>query len=107
LTRTKAATRVGERHDSRAELEKKLEERTRELAEALEQQTATSEVLRVISSSPGELRPVFDAMLENATRLCEAQFGGLFLCEGDVFRLVTVQIWPARVAELMQQEIRD
>ena len=78
-----------------------------ELRESLQQQTATADVLRVISTSPGELRPVFDAMLENATRLCEAQFGGLFLCEGDVFRLVTVQIWPARVAELMQQEIRD
>src|SRR5262249_60380281 len=44
------------------------------------------------------------AMLENATRLCEAQFGGLFLCEGDVFRLVAVQIRPARVAVLMQRE---
>ena len=84
-----------------------VQARTRELSESLQQQTATADVLRVISTSPGELRLVFDAMLENATRLCEAQFGGLFLCEGDVFRLVTVQIWPARVAELMQQEIRD
>src|SRR5262249_6877443 len=75
-----------------------------ELGESLQQQTATADVLRVISTSPGELRPVFDAMLENATRLCEAQFGGLFLCEGDVFRLVAVQIRPARVAELMQRE---
>jgi hypothetical protein len=85
--------------------------RTRELAEARahlsetrEQQTATSEVLRVISSSPGELEPVFRSMLENATRLCEAQFGGLFLCKEDVFRLVAAQIWPARVAEFMQRE---
>jgi len=75
-----------------------------ELRESLQQQTATADVLRVISTSPGELRPVFDAMLENATRLCEAQFGGLLLCEGDVFRLVAVQIRPARVAELMQRE---
>jgi GAF domain-containing protein len=75
-----------------------------ELRESLQQQTATADVLRVISTSPGELRPVFDAMLENATRLCEAQFGGLFLCEGDIFRLVAVQIRPARVAELMQRE---
>src|SRR5215831_10184860 len=75
-----------------------------ELRESLQQQTATADVLRVISTSPGELRPVFDAMLENATRLCEAQFGGLFLCEGDVFRLVAVQIRPARVAVLMQRE---
>ena len=58
----------------------------RELNEALEQQTATSEVLKVISSSPGELKPVFQAMLANATRICEAKFGILMLREGDGFR---------------------
>src|SRR5215469_14958011 len=60
--------------------------RTRELAESLERQTATSEVLKVISSSPGELEPVFKAMLENATKLCGASYGTMWLKEGEGFR---------------------
>jgi GAF domain-containing protein len=64
------------------------QQRTRELTESLEQQTATSEVLRVISSSPGELEPVFQAMLENAVRICEAKFGILFRVEGENFHPV-------------------
>jgi signal transduction histidine kinase len=64
------------------------QQRTRELSESLEQQTATSEVLRVISSSPGELEPVFQAMLENATRICEANFGGMFRLENGAVEIV-------------------
>ena len=59
-----------------------------ELRQSLEEQTATSGVLRVISSSPGELEPVFAAMLASATRICEAEFGNLFLREEDAFRAV-------------------
>src|SRR5262245_9549712 len=62
-----------------------VQARTRELTESLEQQTATSEVLQVISTSPGELEPVFQTMLANATRICEAKFGVLFRCDGDMF----------------------
>jgi signal transduction histidine kinase/CheY-like chemotaxis protein len=81
---------AGQLQESYAGLEKKVEQRTHELSESLEQQTATSEVLRVISSSPGDLKPVFETMLANATRLCEAKFGNLFLREGGVFRAVAV-----------------
>jgi GAF domain-containing protein len=71
-----------------ARLLNELRQRTADLTEALGQQTATADVLRVISSSPGELQPVFTAMLANATRLCDAPFGNLFLCEGENLRLV-------------------
>src|SRR6516165_4426724 len=71
-----------------ARLLNELRQRTVDLTESLEQQTATSEVLNVISSSPGELEPVFQAMLENATRICDARFATLYLRDGHVFRAV-------------------
>ena len=80
------------------------QQRTRELSEALEQQTAASEVLQVISSSPGELKPVFEAVLANAVRICGAKFGTLFLCEGDDFRVVAHHNTPPALAELRQRE---
>jgi GAF domain-containing protein len=76
-----------------------LRQRTDDLTESLEQQTATSEVLRVISGSPGELQPVFHAMLENATRLCEAKFGVLYRSEGDAFRVVALHGAPLAYVE--------
>jgi len=81
---------AGRLQESYTNLEKKVEVRTRELSEALDQQTATSEVLRVISSSPGELEPIFQTMLTNATRICEASVGILYRYDGDCVRAVSM-----------------
>jgi GAF domain-containing protein len=80
-----------------------LRQRTGELTEALEQQTATSEVLQIISSSPGELEPVFQAMLENAIRICEAKFGHLILFEGDLCRIAAAVNMPPALAKAFGQ----
>ena len=81
-----------------------LRQRTTDLSELLEQQTATSEVLGVISSSPGELKPVFEAMLANATRICEARFGNLLLYEGDAFRVAAMHGAPEAWNDLRQRD---
>ena len=75
-----------------------------ELRQSLQQQTATADVLKVISSSPGELEPVFNAMLDNATRICNAKFGALFLAEEKGFRVVALHDAPPAFAEARQRE---
>ena len=103
-TGTGEGTRVASSHRDQADL-KKLKAHARDLekklSEALEQQTAASEVLRVISNSPSELEPVFRAMLANATRLCEASYGALWLCEGDGYRTAALH-GPLPAAYLTQ-----
>ena len=81
-----------------------LRQRTTDLTESLEQQTATSNVLKVISSSPGDLEPVFSTMLENAVRICDAKFGILWLCERGGFRCVALHNAPPAFAEKYRRE---
>ena len=84
-----------------------VQARTRELSEALQQQTAASEVLRVISSSPGEPEPVFQLILANATRLCEAKFAALYLRDGESFRNVALyNVSDAYLQTKLQEVIR-
>jgi two-component system, NtrC family, sensor kinase len=77
-----------------ARLLTELRQRTTDLTESLEQQTATSEVLQVISSSPGDLEPVFSSMLENAIRICDAKFGGIYRVDGDTMCLLATHNTP-------------
>ncbi|HTP92980.1 MAG TPA: GAF domain-containing protein, partial [Xanthobacteraceae bacterium] len=83
-----------------------LRQRTTDLTESLEQQTATADVLRVISSSPGDVEPVFQAMLENAARVCEANFGMLFRFEGNAIRPVASLGVPERLLEFFREASR-
>src|SRR5262244_2806592 len=109
-TGTKAKARVSNRPNSLSELKKQLEARTRELAEvrghlseALEQQTATSEVLRAITSSPGDLKLVFEAILTNGRRLCEAKFGHLLIYDGEHFRVAAVHAAPSILTDFLNR----
>ena len=94
---------AGRLQESYTGLEQKVELRTQALTEALEQQTATSDVLKVISSSPGELKPVFEAMLANAVRICEASFGVLFRYEDGVVQAASMYGVPPEFAEFWQR----
>src|SRR6516225_8247573 len=75
-----------------------------ELSEAREQQAATSEVLRVISSSPGDLKPVFETMLANAVRICEAKYGLLLLYDGKQFRAAALHDLPPAYADAVRAQ---
>jgi len=88
-----------------ARLFDEVQAKTRDLEESLQQQTATTDVLKVISRSPGELEPVFRAVLENATRICEAKFSNLFLLEGEAFRAVAVHGEPRYVESWQRQPL--
>ncbi|HEX9455807.1 MAG TPA: ATP-binding protein [Candidatus Binatia bacterium] len=93
--------------ESYANLEHKVEDRTKELTESLQQQTATSEVLRVISSSPTDVQPVFDKILLDALRICESHYGGIFRFDGESFHhAATVNVSPELLAYLTNSPIK-
>src|SRR5215467_2414553 len=112
--RRKAPAAARRRGPTAAALQKQLDQRTRELAqarkhlaEALEQQTATGEVLQVISSSLGELEPVFSAMMDKALRICEAKFGMLMrYSDGSFVAHTMVGAPPALVEALLHKPFR-
>jgi signal transduction histidine kinase len=93
--------------ESYSNLEQKVEDRTRELTESLEQQTATSEILGVISSSPTDVQPVFDTILTDALRICESHYGAIFRFDGEAFHVAaTANVTPALLAHLTSSPIK-
>ena len=103
-TKLGSALKARRRPDSSvADLQAQIERQARELEEAREREAAASEVLRVISSSPGELDPVFSAMLENATRICGANFGGMFRFENATVRIIAKIGLPQKFFEALQR----
>ena len=103
--RNNAPTAAPPASSTLADLQEQASALTRELAEAREQQTATSEVLQVISSSPGELELVFQAMLGNATRICAAKFGTLYLRDADAYRAVAIHNAPPAYVEARKRDL--
>ena len=104
--KTVTQKRRGLRNPSAADhkTESDVAQLVRERDEALEREKATAKVLRIISSSPGELEPVFATMLGNAVRICEAKFGSLYLREGDAFRVAAQHNAPPAFAEERRRE---
>src|SRR5215475_1769515 len=102
----KRRTTLTVRHSSSSNVgqEREFVRLRRERDEALERETATSQVLRLISKSPGDLELVFRSILENSTRICEAKFGALILREGDHFRFVAFHNAPPAYVELRTRE---
>ena len=99
----RTASKVVHRPGASADLEVKVARLTRERDEALERETASAEVLKVISSSPGELEPVFQTMLQNATRLCDAKFGALFEFADGAFRALSNLNTPPALADFNRE----
>ena len=104
--RPRNVSKAARRRNSLAAGKETVEQLTRERNEAVEQLTATSEVLKAISSSQGELEPVFNAMLANATRICDAKFGITFRCDGEAFYPVATLNTPPELVDFLRQRGR-
>src|SRR5262249_50543818 len=102
--RTAISRELSRALEQQAAISRELKATSRELSEALERETATSQVRGIISGSPSDLEVVFEAMLANATRICDAKFGNLFLREGNGFRSVAMHAVPSTYAEWYRQE---